>query len=84
MSKHRTPATPAICGPRIILVEVPISPVSGLFVPEHFCSRERKVHRENFRSSRTNFPITFAPNVKKHSKTLTNVTVLAAFKSYLQ
>jgi len=30
--------------------------VSGLFVPLHFRSRERKVHRENFRSCRTFVP----------------------------
>ena len=30
--------------------------VSGLFVPLHFCSQERKVHRENFRSRGTFVP----------------------------
>ena len=35
---------------------VPNVLVSGLFVPLHFRSRERKVHRENFRSRGTLIP----------------------------
>jgi len=31
----------------------------GLFVPEHFRSRERKVHRDNFHSVELSFPGSF-------------------------
>jgi len=41
---------------RMVSCRIVILRVSGLFVPLHFRSRERKVHRENFRSRGTFVP----------------------------
>jgi len=38
-----------------------LMPIPGLYVPLHFCSRERKDHRENFRSMEHSLLGTFAP-----------------------
>ena len=42
-----------------------VSRVSGLFVPPHFRSQERKVHRENFRSRGTFVSWNITPEERK-------------------